>query len=534
MGREINLNSILALDAEIIRLERTRNPPLNIARIPPEILGHIFRFNVNATGVGDPDFPEIPKGSYNILLVCHHWFQVANLTPGLWNSWGNNLRDWKRWHLRSGTSALDLFLDGWRYHDGVFDEALRDTLRDRTARDVIRKVHLKSNNTRLLTAIISSLIPEGEDVRPSSIESIVLRNVDVSDLFARYRFPKLRNLHLSSNFKISSWDYLKSTTTALTSLSLRYVDTVPPSAIPTASQIFSLLASNPNLRSLTLGPALINGNDGCDPKLRVSLRHLEYIDLSGPFRDVFPILYRLELPERMDGRGIRLCDCTPQEVLEVIGPYIRDCLRGDARFGDRLGIFVSFAPLFNHITLHVGVVGVGYRDLDRRPQYGLPYGCFELELSRLIPRDVTKNLHLDIHALLPQESIVDFETDLPVTEEIILTMPNLEVLYLIRPVVSHRFLLPDPRGPNAHNKLLPSLRRLYLKDARAVDDNWYPLITYLIHQTCGNQAVSLELFGDGVHVCPEVIERIEGLVEELVYEPDPDSGCPFDKCPWAE
>ena len=72
------------------------------------------------------------------------------------------------------------------------------------------------------------------------------------------------------------------------------------------------------------------------------------------------------------------------------------------------------------------------------------------------------------------------------TEEIVLTMPNLEVLYLIRPVVSDRFLLPDPKGSNAHKKLLPSLRRLYLKDAKAVDDNWYPLITYLTHQTSGN------------------------------------------------
>jgi len=534
MDREINLNSILALDAEIIRLKRTRNSLLNIARIPPEILGHIFRFNVSATGVDDPNFPEIPKGSYNILLVCHHWFQVANLTPGLWSSWGNNLRDWKRWHLRSGTFALDLFLDGWRYNDGVFDQALRDTLKNRAARDVIRKVHLKSNDTRLLTAIVSSLIPEGEDVRPSSIESIVLSNVDVSDLFTRYNFPKLRNLHLSSSFSISSWDYLKSTTTALTNLSLHYVNTIPPSAIPTASQIFSLLASNPNLRSLTLGPTLTNDNDRYDPGLRVSLCRLEHIDLSGPFRDVFPILYRLELPERMDCREIVLCDCTPQEVLEVIGPYIRDCLRGDARFGDRLGAFISFAPPFSHIALHAGVIGIGHCDLDRRPQYGPPCGFFELELSRLIPRDVTKNLHLDIHALLPQESIVDFETDLPVTEEIILTMPNLEVLYLIRPVVSDGFLLPDPKGSNAHNKLLPSLQRLYLEDAKAVDDNWYPLITYLTHQTCGNQAISLELFGEGVHVCPEVIEQIEGLVEELVYEPDPDSGCPFDKCPWAE
>ena len=64
-----------------------------------------------------------------------------------------------------------------------------------------------------------------------------------------------------------------------------------------------------------------------------------------------------------------------------------------------------------------------------------------------------------------------------------------------------------------------------------VDDNWDPLIVYLAYQASGDQAVSLDLFGDKVHVCSEVIEEIEGLVEELVYEPDPEPGCLFGKCP---
>jgi len=198
MDREINHDAILALDAEIIRLKRTRNSLLNIACIPPEILGHIFRFNV--AEVGNPHFAEIPRGSYNFLLVCHHWFQVALRTPELWTSWGNNLKDWKRWYLRSGISTLDLILDGWGYQGGDFDEALRDALKDRAARDVIRKVHLTSGDqVGFLTPIVSSLIPEGEDVRPSSIESIVLDRVNASDLFTRYRFPKLCNLHLSGH-----------------------------------------------------------------------------------------------------------------------------------------------------------------------------------------------------------------------------------------------------------------------------------------------------------------------------------------------
>jgi len=495
--------------------------------MPPEILGHIFRFNV--AEVGNPHFAKIPKGSYNFLLVCHHWFQVALLTPELWTSWGNNLKDWRRWHLRSGISTLDLILDRQNREDGDFDEALRGALRDRAARNVIRKVHLTSNHTGPLTPIVSSLIPEGEDVRPSNIESIVLGYVDVSDLFARYRFPKLRNLHLFRGFKLSSWDNLKSTTTALTNLSLGSADDFPPSpsVVPTTSQILSLLTSNPNLRSLTLNSLLIDDDSEYDPMPQVPLRHLERISLAGTFRHVFPILRQLEFPERMDHGEITLHDCTQQEVLEDVQPYIRDYLRRDPRFRDRLGMLLQ--SYTSSVSIYASIVGDGHRGPDRRPQDGPPYGRFLVGFSQMMSSDVEKTLCADILALLPQESIVGFDTNLPVTEEVIVGMPNLEELYLTYPVASG-FLLPDPNGPNAHKKLLPSLRRLYLEHAEAVDGNWDPLITYLTHQTSGDQAVSLELFGQGAHVCSEVIEQIEGLVEELIYEPDRKRKCPFDRC----
>jgi hypothetical protein len=526
MGREVNLDSIMALDAEIIRLKRTRNSLLNVARIPPEILGHIFRFNI--TEDGDPDFAGIPKGSYKFLLVCHHWFQVALRTPELWSSWGNNLKDWKRWHLRSGTFALDLILDIPNRGDRGVDGALRDAIRGRAARNVIRKVHLKSNNKEDLTAIISSLIPEGEDVRPSSIESIVLSGADVSDLFARHRFPKLRNLCLLDSFEIPSWDHLRSTTTALTNLRLDFSNTTPSSAIPTTSQILSLLASNPNLRSLTLIALSTNDDDGDRPRLQVPLRHLERAWLTGTFHHIFPILHQLEFPERMDNGEIFIYDCTPQEVLAVIGPYIRDYLRRDARFRDRLEIHVSSTS--HGISFQAGVFGVWCNGLNRPPVHYTPHGWFRAMFSQPSTYDAAMKLCFDALTTLPQKSIVSFETPLSVTEEIIVAMPNLEVLRLFRPVVSDGFLLPDPDGPNADKKLLPSLRKLYLEDVEAVGDNWDPLVTYLAHQTSNGQAISLEILGDGVHVCSGVIERIEGLVGELSYLPDPDQECPFGEC----
>ena len=306
MGRETDVDSILALDkrieeltAELIRLKRSRNLLLHVAHLPPEILGYIFRFNIIAE-VGAPQFAGIHKDSYNFLLVCHHWFEVARSLPELWSFWGNSLEHWKRQHPHStGTSLLDLVLDGAERRVGSFDETLQYALKDYTARNAIRKFHLRGDDIRLLTTIVSSLIPEDRPFRDSNIESIALTGVDVSDLLSSQRFPKLRDLTLSGRFVISPWalDCLESNTAALVNLSL---SSNSPSSIITTSQILSLLASNPNIRSLVLESLKIKDDSGYDFETRVPLCHLEELSLKGDPHHLFPILRRLELPKRVD------------------------------------------------------------------------------------------------------------------------------------------------------------------------------------------------------------------------------------------
>jgi hypothetical protein len=152
-------------------------------------------------------------------------------------------------------------------------------------------------------------------------------------------------------------------------------------------------------------------------------------------------------------------------------------------------------------------------------------------LSQPTPHDGGKKLCTDVLALLPQDSIVSLQMDHSVTEETAVAMPNLETLYLAHTVVSDGFLLPDPNGPNADKKLLPSLRKLYLEAVKVEDDSWDPLVVYLSHQASGDQAISLEVFGLGVHVCSKVLGRMVGLVKHLRYNPDPYKKCPFDECP---
>jgi hypothetical protein len=529
MGRETDVDSILALDkrieeltAELIRLKRSRNSLSHVARVPPEILGYIFRFKIT-TEVDDPQFAGIQKDTYNFLLVCHHWFEVARHLPELWSFWGNSLGVWKRQLLHSaGTSPLDLVLGRAERRVGSVDETLQDALKDYTTRNAIRKVHLMGDDMCLLTTIVSSLIPEDRRFRDSNIESIALNGVDVSDLLSSQRFPKLRDLSLSGRFVISPWalDCLKSNTAALVNLSLSLT-----SSILTTSQILSLLASNPNIQSLSLESLQVENDGGRDSETRVLLLRLEKLSLKGDLH-LLPIMRQLELPERVDYK-LEFYSRYP-DVREIITPHIRDYLHRDPRFKDRLGIFVQCT--ISTVSLRASVVDVGYHSPGGLPQQAPPYATFLVKLTGHIDRGATAQLCIDILALLPRESVVYFETNLSmtVTMEAIVAMPNLEALYLIDTVVCDGFLLPKPDGPNAHRKLLPSLQRLYLEDTVAEYHDWSPLFRYVAHQSSGNHRFSLFLFGDYTHVCSGVAEEIGGLVEEFAYNRD--VSCPLGKC----
>lgn len=259
----------------------------------------------------------------------------------------------------------------------------------------------------------------------------------------------------------------------------------------------------------------------------VPLRHLEKLTLTGEFRHVFPILHRLELPERVDDAKLEFYGCLSQEVGDTIMPYIRDYIRRDPRFEDRLGIFLSYDN--DRLSLQASVIGVGYCGPNRLPQQGPPFVTFSAASVGFRLEEQAK-LCTDVVALLPQENVVYLKTNLweTVIRKMIPAMPNLEALHLVKALVHPEFLLPDPNGPSPHTKLFPSLQRLYLEDSQAEFCEWWPLSRYATHQTSGNHPFSLILLGEHMHICSGLAAAIGGLVEEFVYSRG--AWCPHREC----
>ena len=552
MGQETNAELIRVLEkqieegrGDIIKLKRTRNSLLNIStRVPPEILGDIFSWNL-VRPAPDPEldmhFYGSPRSSYNFLLVCHHWFQVASQTPTLWSFCGNNVWDWEKWLDRHPQSTpLDLVLSDKTFGATLpsIDHTIQDALKDRAARDVIRQVHLRCRNQDLLSPVISSLTPEGEGVQWRSIESIDLRHpwgvrgmnpLDLSNFFTRVRLPKLRSLLLDGPLILSSLDHLAQQTTILTTLSLD-INTSLPHQPPTASPLFSILVSNPGLQVLSLGTRVIPEDDD-EPMSQVTLQNLERLYLTGELHCVIRMLERLTFPRPLKSLQVTTVDSAVESVLQTLGPYVRQYFWSDRGLWNRL-------ELGAQASRDILAISVKNQDGAGDPS---PFSAgFKVRPAQGTPRDVLRNICHDLVAFIPQERVFAFDTNLPPDEleDLFIAMPNIEILRLTHVLLTEGFLLPDPDGPYARTKLLPSLRSLYLGSVVLIDESWVPLMAYLGHKASDNWIISLEITCTlqitgticGPHMCPEVVKEIEGLVEEFSCGVDLRGECPLGRC----
>ena len=518
MHREINLDSIHALEERIrehpgpvgaiIQLKRNRNSLLNVSvLLPPEILGRIFRWNATPYG----DFGGLPKGSYNFLLVCHHWFEVASRTPELWNFWGNSIRDWTHRHARCGTAPLDLVLSN---PEGELGDQLRDALWNRATRDTIRSVHLRDNSTSrkpVLSSVISSIVVEGEETRSSSVESFVVDNrrrpiVDVSAFFSRYHLPKLRRLHLHG-CRISPSSILPmSRITTLTTLKIARGLT----PTPTSPQLLSIISSNPLLQFLDLSPSSaprVTGDHRPSPS--VPLRHLKELYLWGEtFHATSWLLNRLELPDQLDSLEMTLFGFSLEDISQSLGPYLGDRVR---RLGGLPGGGLELSAkhsggFFNLCVESTRTTG------DSAEVY---LSVHVMAIDPMMKDEEAVRLGFDLIAHIPREQIVHLKTTLPIlrSEELCIGMRNLTYLRVSHPDLSTWFIEPDIWGPDTSRELLRSLDRLDISRPTLGGGDWIPLTNFLTRRAAVGNRISLLLLKHYPLMRPEVVESIEQVVE---------------------
>ena len=534
MDHEVNIDSIRALEEQIrehertiVKLKRTRNSLLNVSKLPPELLGKIFRWNV----IREDDFGGLNEGSHNFLLVCHHWFEVALHTPELWSFWGNSMAEWARRCFRSGTAPLDLVLSdpGNAKSYTYFDTAMHDILQDHATQDAIRCVHLAAKDSRLLNSIIAPLTSNHDgELRSNSIESFILQNrsgmpSDVSDFFARYRFPKLQCIRLY-NCTISSWDHLTSRTSVLTTLELYFRH---PSPTPTTSQLLPILTSNPALQRVKLSGCTIPADSG-EPSSRVQLHHLKELQLDGYLRSVAGLLHQLDHPRNMENVSINFHDCDVTDISQIIGPYLRDHLQRRDRPQNGLDLHVLPRDQSSRIGIKLRVGDT--HGANFAPHWARENTFFDIGiLLKGVPhRGVLRSATLGLLAYAPLEEIVYVHTDSnPATMEDAHTrFPNLRALSF--DVESLPSAFPDP-DLIADGKMFPSLEHVSLDYVG--DGDLRPLVTFLAYRaSSGNRLSTFEITGYS-HICPEVLDYIEGMVGKLkVDQFHPRLICPFGTC----
>ena len=526
MDREMNIDPTRAAEEQTrkheratIKLKRAQNSLLNVFKLPPEVLGSIFRWNVTHQS----DFGGLDEESHNFLLVCHHWFEVASRTPELWSFWGNTPDDWARWCRRSGNAPLDLVLSGDRYNYRYLSDNMWDVLKNRATEDNIRRVHLKSEESGLISDVIDALTPTGEELRSDSLESLVLRNldsfrqVDVSNFFNHYRFPKLQRLDLT-NCGISSWDYLPARTSALTTLKLIYTDSSPtPNPTPTTSQLLSILSSNPALRRVALLGSAIP-TDGGGESSRVQLHHLKELQLGGDLRQVLKFLNQLDHPRTMDVLTLTLHGCDITDIPQTIGPYLRDHLQRRDRCQEGLSLFASSLPIYRapEITLSAGdASGIDFSAPS--PTQIHMFIKIDIVLSGAPRKVVTERTALDLTTYTPREEVVYFRMSNSHYSklDVYTRFPNLRALSFDMTSLPAAFPAPNLVGDG---KILPSLEHVLLKDALVDGNDWSPLVTFLAHRMSSGNRLGTLVIVHPYDMSPEVTEGIRGMVRELRIE----------------
>ena len=529
MGAEVDERRIRTLEMKIkaatgdsTELRIARNSLLNIStRVPTEILALIFYWIV----LERRHLPRIRPCSYYFLLVCQHWYQVAMRTPALWSLWGHTLALWLRRFKRSGTTPVDLVLNGYVVGgpSAPLDEPIREALRDRMERNTLKSVQLWNERKSVLEDVLAALTPPHNVVRTSSVETICLRVVDASQFMSRHCFPKLTYLRLSMGTKVIDWGRVAMSTTALTTLALTFDDHGIPT-FPTIAELVSLLASNPTLRDVSFTSLWTDRTQAYSTPSRVPMHNLQRLTIDGDHRSTLELVQQIAYPNDIEHISLTVAECEANSVLATLGVLAHDRLyRQLGRNPIGLGIFVHCFP--NFFSLQADGVKDSKEPVDKHC-----FSRFSAYLAQPIANHELVQLSTDFISNVPGEEVIFFRAELSmeIIRRTITTMPNITELYLVCTQLEAGFL--QPESTVGSHGLLPSLTQLHLKEVTSDQGSWHPLLEFLDRQTRTCRPLSLTILGAHDHICKHTLQEMANLVEKLQVECMAADICPFDRC----
>ena len=471
--REVNAHAIRNLEARIqhygrdtTHLKRLRNSLLNVSvYLAPEILGHIFWWRV-VSGVDSGG--RISGRTFNFLLVCRYWFDVATSTPSLWAFWGTSLRECVAFHRHSGAVPLYLNLTDVNSDREVWNAS--GVLQDQNVHRRIRHLHIQTS-PRALASILSLMSTPQPSSLQSQIQSLVLTAEgpwnaerpgefpDVTNFLNAHSLRELRFLRLRDCDL--GWKSLILQTSRLTHLFIHAHDR---STKPTVLQLASLFINNSALQEIDL--SLEIASTPADPLSEIPtsifLPHLRRLNTHGSITGYARLLNRLTFSDALKQVNANLfLDGIVIDVAVALTPFLHNLFLGCRT--SKLAIHIMYA-----------LEGLGI-NVARPGERGEPEDFLMLSISSLEMGfwDIAPTLSEEVARRLPTAEITSlsirrystvFRQDFRGLFRMVSAVQELRITDSAIDDIVQALASPSPTGEEAEPASLPLLRTFRLKD----------------------------------------------------------------------
>ena len=464
---------------------------------------------------------RISGGTFNFILVCRYWFDVATSTPSLWAFWGTSLRECLAFHRYSG--AVPLYLN---LADIDSDRDCRNAsgvLQDRSVHRRIRHLHIQTSPKKLTKILSLMSTPQDPSVR-SQIQSIMLvvegpwhtgpagEPPNISSFLIAHALPELRFLHLRGCDL--DWKYLILQTSRLTHLFIHAHDR---SKKPTVLQLAALFARNCTLEVIDLSLEIASTPEDSSPEISNSifLPHLRRLTIHGSATGHTRLLNHLTFSNTLKQVNADLfLDGIVVDVAAALTPFLKN-------------LFLACRP--SELAIHIVYALVGLSiNVSRLGELGDVEDFLTLRVSSLdmgfwdvaptLPEDVAKRLPTaNITSLSIRRYSALFRGDFL---RLFRTVSAVQELRITDSAINDiiEVLASPPIGDESGPSPLPLLHTLRLKDvnfASASHSETSVHLARLLEQRCKDGAPLIRLsMAYCPHICLGVCSRFANLLND--------------------